>query len=254
MSEIQDQKIAFFSSSGMVKEKEKKVKTMGSSSISGGKIDKFFKSSGSAKIDGNLECNGFKSLGSSRGNGSIISHGPIKSSGAFRIEGGIKSDENVKFSGSANIGEDTELHGKFKAFGSFKTGGSLKTGSNLVIFGATTIGSDIISQGDVKIKGAANVSGNIYAENISLGRKRWWNIFGIRHGRDRPYKVSRTILGNDKVAIRGTVVNEDVKGRRVRIQKYSRIEGQVYYIDSIKVHRKAKLNNEPMQIDEKTIE
>ncbi len=80
-----------------------------------------------------------------------------------------------------------------------------------------------------------------------LGKKRWWNVFGIRHGRDRPYKVSGTILGNNTVDLRGTVVNEDVKARRVRIRKYSRIEGQVYYGDSIRIHRKAKLSKEPIQ-------
>ena len=250
MSETQEQERAFFSSSGRIKESENKLKTMGSSKISGGRIEKFVKSSGSSRIEGNLECNGFKSLGSASGNGSIISHGFIRSSGSFSITGTIRSSENVKFFGSASIGENTELDGRFKAFGSFKSGGSLKTGSDLKIFGSTTIGNDIISQGNVRIKGGARVSGNISANNVILGKKRWWNVFGIRHGRDRPYKVSGTILGNNIVNLRGTVVNEDVKGRRVRIGKYSRIEGQVYYSDSIKAHRKAKLNKEPIQLKE----
>ena len=250
MSETQEQERAFFSSSGRIKESEKKLKTMGSSKISGGRIEKFVKSSGSSRIEGHLECNGFKNLGSASGDGSIISHGFIKSSGSFSITGTIKSAENVKFFGSASIGEDAELDGKFKAFGSFKSGGSLKTGSNLKIFGSTSIGSDVVSQGNVKIKGSARVSGNISANNVFLGKIKWWNVFGIKHGRDRPYKVSGTILGNNTVDIRGSAINEDVKGRRVRIRKYSKVEGQVYYVDSIRVHRKAKLNKEPIQLRE----
>ena len=250
MMETQQEREVSFSSAGRIREKETKIKSQGSARISGGKTKKFVKSSGSVKIEGDLECHGFKSLGSASSNGSIISHGLIKSSGSFSIAGTIRSSENVKFFGSASIGENTELDGELKAFGSFKSGGGLKTGSNLKIFGATTIGSDVISQGNVKIKGGANVSGNISANNVILGKNRWWNIFGVRHGRDRPYKVSGTILGNDIVDLRGTIVNEDVKGRRVRIRRYSKIEGQVYYVDSIRVHRKAKLKKEPIQIEE----
>lgn len=250
MSETQEQERAFFSSSGRIKEKETKIKAMGSSKISGGKIDKFVKISGSSRIEGTLECHGFKSLGSTTGKGSIVSYGDVKSSGSFSINGALYSSENVKFFGSAVIGENTEINGKFSAFGSFKAGSGIKTGLNFKVFGATSIDGDIIAQGDVKIKGGANVSGNISANNVILGRKRWWNIFSMKQGANRPYRIKGTILGNNTVDIRGTVVTEDVKGRRVRIRKYSRIEGQIYYVDSIRIHRKTKINSEPIQIKE----
>ncbi|NPD87129.1 MAG: hypothetical protein HGN29_00290 [Asgard group archaeon] len=250
MSEMQQEKKASFSSSGRIKEKETKIKVMGSVRIAGGKIEKFVKSSGSAKIEGNLECHGFKSRGSTRGNGAIISQGSVKNSGSFSIAGSLQGTENARFFGSASIGEKIDLKGKLKAFGSIKSGNSIETGSNIMIFGSASTGGDILTESDVKVKGSVSVSGNIFANNVTLGKKRGWNIFAIKQGSNRPYKISGSIISKNRVNLRGTIVKNDVKGRDVHIRKYSDVQGQIYYQDSIKVHRKAKTNREPIKLNE----
>ena len=143
-----------------------------------------------------------------------------------------------------------KLGGKLKAMGSFRSGKNLETGSNISVLGAASIGGNILTESDVKVKGSVSVSENIYANNVTLGRKRWWNIFGIKQGSDRPYKISGAIISKNGVDIRGTVVKNDVKGQDVHIRKYSEVQGQIYYKNSIKVHRKAKTKGEPIKISE----
>ncbi|MFW9948798.1 MAG: hypothetical protein ACFFKA_01575, partial [Candidatus Thorarchaeota archaeon] len=96
----------------------------------------------------------------------------------------------------------------------------------------------------------ARVSGNIQGEDVLIGSKDFSigkRIFGrILY----PYRIYGDIKGKNRVEILRTRVVGDITARNVKIDEYSYVKGNVYYIDNIVIHPKAKVLSTPVQIKE----
>jgi len=226
------------------------MKISGSGKIEAGKLDEDLVVSGSAHIRGDLECNRIKSSGSLKGEGNLIIHGDVKSSGSFRITGCLQGDNNAHFSGSAKIGQGIILQGQLKSSGSLRVKNSVSALLGIKIYGSARIAGNLYSQKDVCIDGLTKISGYIEAENVKMGDENKKIIFHIFKKKKYPYMVYGTIRAKNKIDLCRTMVMGDVIGREIIINKNSYIEGKVYYVDSIEIHPKAILKNNPIQIAE----
>jgi predicted acyltransferase (DUF342 family) len=206
--------------------------------------------SGSAHIKDNVECNGLQASGSLSGPGGFIVHGDIKSSGSFHIGGFLQGDNDAKFSGSASIGQKILLKGNLNISGSFRAGDNVSALSGLKSSGSASISGDLMSEKEIILAGSARVSGNIQGEDILIGNKSFSigrRIFGkIGY----PYRIYGNIKGKNNVVILRTRVTGDIVGRNVKIDEYSYVKGNVYYVDNIEIHPKAKVLIKPVQIKE----
>lgn len=279
-----DEQRAMISSAGSLKELEDLVKISGAGTISEGVIPKFVRIAGSGKITGNFKCNGIKTSGSLKGEGSLTSLGTVRSSGSFGLAGGLVSEASARFSGSAIVGQDANILGFVKSSGSFKVGGdftgssdakfsgsakiegettvqgftkvsgSLKVGQNLQsnegikISGSTGVGGNLLSQRDVAVLGAAKVKGNLVGENVLLGFTGWKKWINLRHRRRDLYEVGGSLFAKNNVDVRNTSVKGDIKGYDVYVGRRSEVSGTIYYVNSLRVKRSAKLTSEPIRI------
>ena len=69
--------------------------------------------------------------------------------------------------------------------------------------------------------------------------------FGGRH----LYKVGGSLFAKNSVDVKRTSVAGDVKGYDVYIGRRSEVGGKIYYVNSLRVKRSAKLTGEPIQIN-----
>ncbi len=277
---------ALISSAGSLRESDTEVKVSGSASISGGEIPKQLRISGSGRIEGDLRCQGLKSSGSLQSAGSITSQGYVKSSGSFKTEGSLQGSADAKFSGSVRIGQNVTIVGSVKSSGSFKVDGELDLGNNAKFSGSTKIGGEtsiqgftkasgslkiksnlqavsglstsgflgvdgnVLSQKDVSILGGSILGGNLVAENIDVGTRRWYSFLSltISSAFKHPYKIQGSVFGKNKVDLTKTLVEGNVKGFDVKIGRKTKVNGQIYFVNSIKVKRSAKLSSDPIRI------
>jgi cytoskeletal protein CcmA (bactofilin family) len=241
--------------------------------------DKAIITSGNFTLQGNLECNGFRSSGSMHGKGTIITHKNFASSGTLKFEGEIECDENAKFSGSANISGNIIIKRTFICSGALNLLGNLKVGlealcsgltkcDNLLVNGLLSISGrlealeveagdgikssgtlsvmkDIDSSKFVDITGKLNVGGNIYGDTVLIdyGRKERILKF-IKFN----YIVNGNIHAKNLVSIDRTLVEGDIRGRSIIIEKNSQVKGNIYYVDDYIIHDKAKITKPPIQI------
>jgi len=224
------------------------MKISGSGRIQGGKLDEDVVVSGSGHIIEDLECNGIRSSGTLRGAGALISHGEIKSSGSFYIDGYLHGDNDAKFSGSASIGDALIVQGALSASGSFRVGSKVTASLDIVLSGSSRIAGDLSSEAAITLDGSARIYGNIQAEDVYIDTRYQWKLKRVFSAKKYPYKIHGTINVKNKVDISRTRVYEDVKGREVHIGERSDIRGIVYYVDTLKVHKKATLHNKPIKI------
>ncbi|MEE9410024.1 MAG: polymer-forming cytoskeletal protein, partial [Candidatus Heimdallarchaeota archaeon] len=180
--------------------------------------------------------------------GNSILQGSIKSSGSFKVEGKLEGGLNAKFSGSAKIGKETVVQGLLKSSGSFNAGDNVQAVQGLKTSGSARIDGNVLSQRSITIEGSSAIAGNVVAEDVNIGFSRWWKNLRIFSIRERPYSVSGSIFAKNNVNIKRTFVKSDVKGLNVAIRKRSKVEGTVYYVDSIRISRSAELANEPIRI------
>ena len=284
--EIHEEAATVISSAGSFKETDTKFKIAGSTTISGGYIEKILKVSGAGKIDGDLRCNGLKSSGSLRGVGNISSQGFVKSSGSFATEGSLQGNESAKFSGSARIGQNATILGSIKSSGSLSISGDLDLGNNARFLGAAKVGGEasiqgftkssgsfktdsnlqavsglkslgylgvggnLLSQNNISILGGTKVNGNLVAENIETDPVRWYNFIWLWRffSRKRPYKIGGNVFAKNGVNLGRTIVDGEVKGYNVKIGRRSEVGGQIYFVNSVKIRRSAKISSEPIQI------
>ncbi|MFX1601211.1 MAG: hypothetical protein ACFFB6_11500 [Promethearchaeota archaeon] len=235
------EKRVIISSSGDLQEYDEHISAMGSAKISGGKTNKSIRISGSGKINGDLECNGLTSSGALTGSGNFTSHGDISSSGSFNIAGFLYGDESADFSGSTKIGNLVNIQGSLIASGSFKAGHFVRGEQGIRLSGSSDINGNLSSQKSINIDGSTYIEGNVVGEDVLFGVSE--NIRKRQH-----YKIHGSILAKNKVDIIRTDVEGDIKARDITIGKGSEVIGNVYFVDKIEVDKKAKLNNEPIQI------
>jgi len=262
-----------------LKEEAKRMVFSGSSTISDLVTEKDIITSGSCFLQGNLECNSFFSSGTINGMGKILTHKNLTSSGTMKLDTGIECEGNAKFSGSARINGTIVIKKSLVSSGVLNLSGPLKVGLELFSSGVTKCdsllingllsvsgsvnaleikaGDGIKSSGSLKVKkdidsskfvditGKLQVGGNIYGDNVLIDYSRKEKIvkFNKFH-----YFVSGGINAKDLISINRTVVEGDIRGRSIIIEKYSQVEGNIYYVDDYIIHDKAKISNLPIQI------
>ncbi len=222
------------------------LSTAGSAKISGGDIPKDIKFAGSAKIENDLVCKSLKAAGSLRSGGSITAHEDVKCSGSFSCAGFLQAGGNVKFSGSAKVGGEVIVEGKIKGSGSFKCGDNLQADQGVSFSGSSVTKGNLLSQGTVEANGRMVVEGNLVGADVFINK----NVLGHKLRRIKRSSIEGTVFAIDEVDISNTVVEQDVKGKNVIIGALSEVKGIVYYVNKIDIHKKAKLANEPVQIQE----
>ncbi|MBA7713636.1 hypothetical protein ES703_122642 [subsurface metagenome] len=207
-----EEKRAMISSSGDLMEFEEHISITGSAKISGGKVKKTIRISGSGVINGDLECDGLTSSGTLKGSGNLTAHGDISSSGSLNIAGFLKAGHFV------TVDEGIEFSG------------------------SSNINGNLSAQKSIKIDGSTKIEGNVVAENVLMGASE-----GVR--KKQHYRIHGSILAKNIVDVNRTHVEGDIKGKDVTIGRGSEILGTVYYVDKIEIDKKAKLANEPTQIN-----
>jgi len=222
------------------------LSTAGSAKISGGNIPKDIKFAGSAKIANDLVCRSLKAAGSLKSEGSITAHGDVKCAGSFSCAGFLQAVGNVKFSGSAKVSGEVVVEGKISASGSFKCGDNLQVNQGTSFSGSSVIKGNLLSQGTIGASGRIAVEGNLVGADVFINK----NVLSHKLRRMKSSIIEGTVFAIDEVDISNTVVEQDVKGKNVTIGAFSEVKGIVYYVNKIDIHKKTKLANEPVQIQE----
>ncbi len=262
-----------------LKEEVKSIVFSGSSIISDMVTDKAIISSGTCTLKGNLECNGFRSSGTMGGTGHILTHKNFASSGTIKLEGEIECEGNAKFSGSTRVNGNIVIKRSLINSGMLTLSGPLKVGLEVLSSGSTKCDSflvngllsisgsvkaleikagegikssgslsvmkDIDSSKFVDITGKLKAGGNIYGDNVLIDYSRKEKI--VRFNKFH-YFVKGNILAKDLVSINRTIVEGDIRGRSIIIERYSQVYGNIYYVDDYIIHEKAKISNPPIQI------
>ena len=236
-----DEKRAVISSSGSLKEFEEHLSVSGSAKILGGKINKSIRVSGSGKINGDLECDGLTLSGSLKRSGNVTVHGDLSASGSFNVAGLLYGDENADFAGSTQVGNIITIQGSLVASGKFKGGNFVRGDQGINLSGSSEINGNLSSEKSIRIDGSTHIEGNVVAEDI---------IIGVSEKiKKQHYKIHGSIFAKNNVDIIRSNIEGDVKGKNVTIGRGSEILGTVYYADKIEIDEKAKLANEPIQIE-----
>jgi len=230
------------------------MKISGSGRIEGGKLEEELIVSGSGHILDDLECKGIRASGSLHGKSALITHGDVQSSGSFQIGGFLQGDNDAKFSGSASIGQEVALKGILKSSGSFRAGGDVSAISGISTSGSANITGNISSEKEVSFEGSARISGNIAGEDVLVGTKYLKLGKRIFAKKKYPYRIYGSIKARNNVEIFRARVVGNITGRNVKIDKGSYVKGDVYYVDTIEIHPKAKVLTQPVQIKEEDLE
>ncbi|MFX1498904.1 MAG: hypothetical protein ACFFBH_15370 [Promethearchaeota archaeon] len=225
------------------------MRISGSGTLSEGRINDELNASGSVKLKGNFECEGFHSSGSLRGEGNLIVHGEMDTSGSFRLMGALYGDSNYRSSGTTSIEGEIIVKGELENSGSLRVGNNLEAVQGIRISGSTHVKGGLKSKSLIKITGSSTIHGDVNGFDVSLGRKGLTKRSMYKH----PNKVYGSVYGRDKINLINSLVEKDVKGRNVYIGPKTEVLGTVYYVDSIEVDDNAVLNNEPVQIKEEEL-
>ena len=157
---------------------------------------------------------------------------------------------NAKFTGSARIVGDSSIQGFTKSTGSLEVNSNLQAVSGLSSLGFLGIDGNLLSQRNISIFGGSKVSGNMVAENIDVGSSRWYSFLKMQLFRPfrHPYEIKGNVFAKNKVNLTKTIIDGDVKGFDVKIGRKTEVGGQVFFVNSIKVKRTARLSNNPIQV------
>ncbi|MCK5345470.1 MAG: hypothetical protein KAR20_18805, partial [Candidatus Heimdallarchaeota archaeon] len=142
-----------------------------------------------------------------------------------------------------------------KSSGSLKFGKNLQAVSGITSSGAIGVNGNLLSQKDVKLKGAVGVEGNVVAENVEMGFTKWYSLRNLRifSIRKHPYRVKGSIFAKNRVDVTRTLVSGDVKGFDVKIGRRSKVNGTIYFVNSIKIKRSAEISGEPIQVQQEEL-
>lgn len=232
--------------SGVKTVTERSMTSAGSTRISGGTVLKDIRISGSGKIDNDVECNNLKSAGSLKSFGNIIAHGDVSCAGSFKCEGSLHVDNDAKFSGSAKIEEEVIIKGRISAAGSYSSGSLTQAERGAKFSGSAKIHGSLLSQGLVDTAGRIQVAGDLVGEDVLINKGK--HFYGHRWQKLKPSIVEGNLFGTGEVYFANTRVEGDVKGLRVELGPYSKVNGVIYYVENIEISNRAQIENEPIQI------
>ena len=225
------------------------VTVAGSAKLTGGKVMRNIRIAGSGNIDGDIECNDLKCSGAVKSQGSVIAHGEIKCAGSFKSESFVHGDKNASFSGTTKIGDELVIQGQLTASGSYKTEGNTQAKQGVSISGYSHINGSILSQNTVKIGGKSNIEKDIICENLIVeGRRTVFESWFFRKQK-KLVRVYGNIVAQNEIDVQDIEVENDVKGRVIKLGPNTMIYGTVFYVEDLFLSDGVKLENEPVKID-----
>ncbi|MFX1497901.1 MAG: hypothetical protein ACFFBH_10265 [Promethearchaeota archaeon] len=142
----------------------------------------------------------------------------------------------MRISGSGTLSEG-KINDELNASGSIKLNGTFEC-------------DGFHSSSSLRGEGNLIVHGDVNRFDISLGHKGLTKRSIYKH----PNKFYASIFGRDKVNLINSLVEKDVRGRKVYIGPKIEVLETVYYVDSIEVDDNAVLKNKPIQIKEELID
>jgi cytoskeletal protein CcmA (bactofilin family) len=232
--------------SGVKAMSDDSLSVAGSTKIRGGQVAKDIRIAGSGKIESDVECNNLRSAGSLKSSGNIIAHGDVGCAGSFKCEGFLHVDKDAKFSGSAKIEGETIVQGRLTSAGSFHVEGNVQAESGAKFSGAVSVEGSLLSKGVIEVQGKVNVNENIIGEDILINKGR--AFIELRFKRWKPSRIDGSVFGVGQIYLANVAVYGDVKGLKVEIGPYAKVDGTVFYVEDMYVDRNAELVNEPIKI------
>ncbi len=67
------------------------------------------------------------------------------------------------------------------------------------------------------------------------------------------YEIGGNVIAKNTVDIARSHVKGDIKARKVIIRRWTQVDGTVYFADDYKIHKRAKLVNEPVRISKEEL-
>ncbi len=206
-----------------------------------------YHTSGPVNIGGSVQCGqNFHSSGTMQIRGKVIIDGSLNSSGALTILSFLRCANDAHLSGRTKVQEDITIYGVLRASGRIE-GEFVEAKKGIELSGTTEIFNDLESDDYIKTSGKLTVEGDLLAKQVIFKDPKP-KIFNIK-----PKGYSREIRGNIKaselVDINRTLVEKDVRGKKVIIGRYCKIIGTVYYVDECDVDETAELLKPAVKID-----
>ncbi|MCF2141266.1 MAG: hypothetical protein K9W44_14505 [Candidatus Lokiarchaeota archaeon] len=199
-------------------QKEPPMKISGGVNIPPGRYNRDIKVSGSCRSDGDIECHFFKASGSVHIGGNLIALEGISSSGSFKVDGTVQSEEDAKFSSSVKVGGNVIVGENLKSSSSFQCKGRLSVEEEAHFSSSAKIGEEVIvgelhvsstfltgglltSDGDAKFSSSAHIEGDCVIGG-GLKASSSFNCRGsVQVDEDAKFSSSATI--NENVLVSG---------------------------------------------------
>ncbi|MCG3227546.1 MAG: hypothetical protein H7645_11565, partial [Candidatus Heimdallarchaeota archaeon] len=128
------------------------------------------------------------------------------------------------------------------------------------VSGATHIQGNLDTEGYVDIKGSLKTGGNVTGVDIYFDRYKWyyfgywmWLILYFWKWFRIPYVIGGNILAKNYLEVNRTHIKGDVRAKRVRIRRFCQIDGDIYYTEECRIHKKAKFVGKLLQINEEEL-
>lgn len=252
----------------------KRIRASGSSKLIGTIECHSFRSSGTLKGRGNISTEAdFSSSGTFRLDGSVTSGTDIKTggstsisgeltvsnnfqtSGTLKASGLITTGGNAKFSGSSTCSSGVAINGTLRSSGTFKAS-YINVEGGFWGRGTVKISNDITSQNIIDLGGEARIGGSITAKKVlfdygaKFRRLRYWTvvIFQFIKRVKYAYRVNGNIITRESVEIDRSLIEGDIKSRNIKLGRFTKVNGTIYYAENCEVHKRVKLAREPVKI------
>ena len=215
----------------------------GLAKIPAGKIPQDIKINGFGKIDGDFECDSLHTEGLLRSKGNLVLHGDFKCEGAFFCKGNLKCEQDVHIEGATTIRESVNVKGSLHIEGAFKCKDRILAIKSALFEGSTKVKGDLSSHGSIKIYGRGKILGNIVGENVIIEKSN-----NVKLPFSKRSLITGDIAVKENVSVNNIKVLGEIQGRNVHIGENSEIQGNVFYVDEIKISSDALLMHEPVKI------
>ena len=252
----------------------KRIKTSGSSKLNGiiecyafrssgtlkgaGEIstEADFSSSGTFRLEGSITSGkDIKTSGSAYISGELIARNDFRSSGTLKVSGLITTGGKARFGGSTTCSSGVEINGELRTSGTFR---SLNVNVKEGFWGSgrVVVSNEITSQKILDLEGEAIIGGSISAQDVLFDQRNrfrrlgYWTatIFQFIKRVKYAYRVKGNIYAKESLEIDRSMVGGDIKARNVKLGRFTKVEGTIYYAENCEIHKKAKLAHEPLKV------
>ncbi len=218
-----------------------------------------FKATGKMEI-GKLEVGGVAQLGP---NSKVLK---VDVGGVFKTLGDVTFEEldlggSAKIEGNA-VGKSVDIGGSLKVEGTLTLAESLEVNGAVKIDGDLVVGEALEVNGAIKVKGklecptlevnGAAVAQYIKAEKeLRLGRRSEIRGFvegGIIHLERGAHAEEATLYG-DTIRVGEKSRVNSLYGREIYLERDVRVEGEIFYTESLEMERDVELKRDPQKVD-----